>query len=153
MGWFRIDNRLVHGQVVEGWIPHLDAGHLIVINDALAHDELQQKIMQIAIPARIQTLFLPLSQAKQLHEIFESEGKSVLYLFSNCQDARRLAEQGVHMPVLNIGNLHYSRGKRQLCAHVAISDDDAACMHYFRCSGTTFDFRCIPTDVPVVGEW
>ena len=53
MAWFRIDNRLVHGQVIEGWLPYLNAGHLIVANDALALDELQQQIMRLAIPGRV----------------------------------------------------------------------------------------------------
>ena len=34
--WFRVDNRLVHGQVIEAWLPYTGARHLIVANDELA---------------------------------------------------------------------------------------------------------------------
>ena len=43
--WFRVDNRLIHGQVIEGWLPYTGAAHLIVANDALAEDLLRQQIM------------------------------------------------------------------------------------------------------------
>ena len=43
MTWFRVDNRLVHGQVIEGWLPHLAAKHLVVANDAFASDLLRQQ--------------------------------------------------------------------------------------------------------------
>ena len=153
MAWFRIDNRLVHGQVIEGWLPYLDAGHLIVANDALAANELQQQIMRLAIPGRIGVAFVPVEQAKPIYDKLEFEKRGSLFLFANCQDVVRLAEQGVAVPTLNIGNMHYAHGKRQLCPHVAVSDDDVACLDFFKRKGTLLDFRCVPTDVPVVESW
>ena len=44
MLWFRVDNRLVHGQVIEGWLPYVAARHLIVANDAMSADLLQQQV-------------------------------------------------------------------------------------------------------------
>ena len=153
MAWFRIDNRLVHGQVIEGWLPYLDAGHLIIVNDALANDMLQQQIMRLAIPGRISVLFILVEQGRAVFDKLESEKRSSLFLFSNCQDVRRVAEAGVCIPLLNVGNMHYARGKRQLCPHVAVSDADSDCLDFFRRAGTHLDFRSVPSDVPVVEEW
>ena len=152
MAWFRIDNRLVHGQVIEGWLPYLNAGYLIVANDALASDELQQQIMRLAIPGRVWVSFVPVNLAKPIYDKLEGERRSSLFLLATCQDGVRLVEQGVTIPLLNVGNMHYAHGKRQLCAHVAISDEDAACLEFFRRRGTLLDFRCVPTDIPVVEE-
>lgn len=153
MAWFRIDNRLVHGQVIEGWLPYLGAGHLIVVNDALTADDLQQRIMRLAIPGRIWVAFVPVNSVKTLYETLEAERRNSLFLFATCQDVVRTAEQGVPVPILNIGNMHYSQGKRQICAHVAVSDNDVACLSYFKQSGTQLDFRSVPSDVPIVEEW
>ena len=60
MLWFRIDNRLVHGQVIEAWLPYLEAGRLLVVNDAIADDQLQQSIMSLAVPHKVKVEFLPL---------------------------------------------------------------------------------------------
>jgi len=153
MSWFRVDNRLVHGQVIEGWLPYLDATKLVVINDKLAVDELQQQIMQLAIPGRIQTHFVPFKEIKTLYDDIESRGNTALYLLATCQDVSRLAAEGVTVPVLNVGNMHYGHGKRHLCTHVAVSDDDLTCLRALREQGTQLDFRSVPTDMPVVEEW
>jgi len=153
MTWFRIDNRLVHGQVVEGWLPYFDATELVVVNDKLAGDELQQQIMQLAIPGRIRVSFVPFCQVKSLYDHLESKGISALYLLANCRDVLRLIEAGVAVPVLNVGNMHYGQGKKHLCAHVAVSEEDLHCLQSLRADGIKLDFRCIPTDVPVVVEW
>ena len=153
MAWFRIDNRLVHGQVIEGWIPYLDVKELVVVNDKLAADELQQEIMQLAIPGRVRVTFVPLVKVKKLYDLLEEQGASTLYLLADCRDASRLVEQGIIMPVLNVGNMHYSLGKRQLCPHVAVDENDLHCLDALRQKGTQLDFRCIPSDSPVVEEW
>ena len=54
--WFRVDNRLVHGQVIEAWLPYTGARHLIVANDELAADALRQQIIELAVPQRILTI-------------------------------------------------------------------------------------------------
>lgn len=151
--WFRVDNRLVHGQVIEGWLPYLDADTLVVVNDALADDELQQQIMKLAVPGRIVTVFAPVRKAPSEFARLSARSHSALFLFASCSDAAALAEEGVSFPVLNVGNMHYAEGKRQLCPHVAVSDSDLHCLDWFRKRGTRLDFRCVPGDVPVVEEW
>ena len=153
MAWFRIDNRLVHGQVIEGWLPYLDARLLVVVNDALAVDELRQQIMQLAIPGRIQVRFVSVANATSLCDRIDPQAADSLFLFANCQDVARFVEQGGCMPLLNVGNMHYATGKRQLCAHVAVSDDDLACFAYLRSRGIELDFRCVPGDDPIVEGW
>ena len=153
MSWFRVDNRLVHGQIIEGWLPYLDATKLVVINDKLAVDGLQQQIMQLAIPDRIQAYFVPVKKIKVLHDAIESRGDMALYLLATFQDVSRLTTEGIVMPVLNVGNIHYGLGKRQLCTHVAVSDNDLECLRALREIGTVLDFRSVPTDMPVVEEW
>lgn len=151
--WFRVDNRLVHGQVIEGWLPYLDARVLVVVNDVLAQDALQQQIMQLAIPGRITVSFISVSEVKPLYDVLEAQGKSSLFLVSTCTDVMRIVEQGIPVPILNVGNMHYGDGKRQLCSHVAASAEDMWCFSTLRQKGTKLDFRCVPGDVPIVEEW
>jgi PTS system mannose-specific IIB component len=153
MSWFRVDNRLVHGQIIEGWLPYLDATKLVVINDKLAGDELQQRIMLLAIPGRIQVHFISLKEIKELYDAIEYKGDMALYLLATCQDVSRLTEEGVAVPILNVGNLHYEHGKWLLCTHVAVTAEDIACLRALRKNGTLLDFRSVPTDMPVVEEW
>jgi len=150
MFWARIDNRLVHGQVIESWIPFTGAKILVVANDELANDILQQEIMSLAIPQDVEPHFVAVEDLSR----FVSERKSdlddldILVLFASCQDAKRAFDRGLAFHRLNVGNLHYGPGKKQLCAHVAVSAEDESCLHFFSLRGVALDFRCIPT-VPI----
>lgn len=149
MLWFRIDNRLVHGQVIETWLPYLEATRLLVVNDAIAQDKLQQSIMSMAIPDSVEIEFLLLLNLGLALNSVEHE--NTLVLFANCQDARKTFEMGgASFTVLNVGNLHYGPGKKQICVHVAVSEDDASCLCYLREHGVELDFRSVPNDSPRV---
>lgn len=152
MIWYRIDNRLVHGQIIEAWLPYTGATRLVVANDALAADDLQQQIMTLAIPGRIEVHFL---SVEKLHLFFakDTSAAGTLVLLANCCDARRVYDSGVVPDVINVGNLHYGPGKKQLCAHVAVSDDDATCLHYLQNHGVGLDFRCVPNDTTELKGW
>jgi mannose/fructose/N-acetylgalactosamine-specific phosphotransferase system component IIB len=60
---YRIDDRLVHGQVVEAWVPHLKAGEIAVISDDLSRDLMRQAIMRFAAPEGVTLRILPLAEA------------------------------------------------------------------------------------------
>lgn len=153
MIWFRIDNRLVHGQVIEAWLPHTKASILAIVNDEVADNELRQQIMLMAVPSRVSGIFLhvadlPVFIAQQL-----KLKNNVLVIMADCRDARRAFELGVPIDCCNVGNLHYSSGKRQLCAHVALSAEDEKCLRFFEDNDVELDFRCIPADEPDLEGW
>lgn len=153
MIWFRIDNRLVHGQVVEAWLPYTKASILAIANDEVADEELRQQIMLMAVPSRIHTEFLHVDALPAFVVQQHKLKNNVLVLMSNCQDARRAYELGVPINCCNVGNLHYAKGKRQLCSHVALSDNDEECLRYFESHDIELDFRCIPADEPHLEGW
>lgn len=146
MFWVRIDNRLVHGQVIESWLPFTDARFIVVANDELAADELRQQIMSIAIPLGIDISFVPVAGAQEHLAAKKLLNKDVLVLLASCADARRAFESGLVFQRLNLGNLHYGPGKRQLCQHIALSKEDEGCLAFLAGKGVNLDYRCIPSD-------
>ncbi len=150
MFWVRVDNRLIHGQVVEAWLPHIGARSIIVGNDDLARDELQQEIMALAIPRAVDSAFLTIEQLARDPRLAGASRDATLLLFSSCLDVRRAVDRGLRLDTLNVGNLHYGTGKRQLSPSVALGPDDEACLRSFVNQGVELDFRCVPNDpVPV----
>ena len=51
--WTRIDDRLIHGQVMTQWIQHADANEVVIIDDGVAKDAFIQMIMKSSVPAKI----------------------------------------------------------------------------------------------------
>jgi len=144
--WVRVDNRLIHGQVVEAWVPYIGAHNILVGNDDLAQDELQQEIMSLAIPRAVESAFLTIDELPGDPRLSVAGRENTLLLFSTCLDVRRAVEKGLRLPVLNVGNLHYSTGKRQLSPSVSLGPEDEACLHFLLEQGVELDFRCVPND-------
>lgn len=151
MLWFRVDNRLVHGQVIESWLPHLRAKTLVVANDDLATNELRQTIMGLAIPNNIAFVCCPVVDTpKVLDQLTSSNNNHILVLFATCADARQAHKLGAPFSTINLGNIHYGPGKQQICEHIALSPEDRNCLQYFEDHGVEIDFRCVPTSIPKV---
>ena len=144
----RIDNRLIHGQIIETWLPYTGAKTVIVANDGLAGDDLQQEIMALAIPQTVSSVFCSIEAlAGEVDQLLnDKDAGSVMVLFSSCPDAKRAFEYGFDFESLNIGNVHYSPGKKQISPSVALSDDDESCLKLLSRKGVELDFRCVPND-------
>jgi len=146
MAFVRVDNRLVHGQIIETWLPFTHARDIVVVNDELSLDHLRQEIMSLAIPSGVGIVFLAVSDLMVYLSRKPLDVEDALILFSNCRDAQLAYELGFDFTNLNLGNLHYAPGKKQVCPHVALSKDDESCLDFFRDKGVRLDYRCVPSD-------
>lgn len=147
MFWVRVDNRLIHGQIIETWLPFTKSRMVVVANDDLSGDALRQQIMSLAIPWHVEKVFLAVEIVHNfMVETFAEDEPDALVLFASCADARRAYESGLTFSCLNLGNMHYGQGKEQVCAHVAVDGQDKACLQRFAALGVTLDFRCVPSE-------
>lgn len=144
----RIDNRLIHGQIIETWLPYTGASVVVVANDELSTDALQQEIMALAIPQSVTSVFVSIeSLALEMNVLLSgSEADGILVLFSSCADAKRAFEAGFGFESLNVGNVHYAPGKKQISPSVALSGEDESCLKQLSRKGVELDFRCVPND-------
>jgi mannose/fructose/sorbose-specific phosphotransferase system IIB component len=127
---YRIDDRLIHGQVVVGWRRFLNADTIIVASDRAAGDELSRTMMEMGAPADVDVDVLTVDEAaRRLHDGYY-EDASAIVLFETPGDALRLVESGVAVKRLNVGGMHYREGKRLLME--AVSVDRADCESFRR---------------------
>ena len=112
----RIDNRLVHGQVLEAWVPALSAQGILVADDEVAANPLARAAMSLAIPKKIAFHVAPIAEVAAMLRPGGpgAPAPRTLVLVRNVRDAAALREQGVPLPHLNLGNVHFSEGRAQL---------------------------------------
>ncbi len=147
---YRVDDRLVHGQVVEGWVPHLRAEELAVVSDEIAGDEMRRAIMRFATPEEVDLKIMTVAEAAAyLPEAQKSERK-VLLLLPGLAEALALSKDGVKIPSLNIGGMHYSAGKNvSIGKAIFLNDEDCSALKALAAAGITIEGRGVPTDKPV----
>ena len=148
----RIDYRLVHGQVVEAWIPHLKADNLIVANDDIEADPVLRSVMEMAAPVGVNVHFCRLTRLKTALDEADNAGKRSILLVSNMSDAMKAKENGAGFKVLNIGNIHFEKDKVQITPSVFFSPDDFEALKWFRSRGVTVLVKGTPFEAGVLFE-
>ena len=77
----RIDSRLVHGQVLEAWVPYVNADCIVVANNQVAAESFQKTVMQAAVPSSIKLIIGTLEETASILSSTELLKKRVLLLF------------------------------------------------------------------------
>ncbi len=140
----RVDCRLVHGQVVETWLPHTGADCLVVANDELAANPFLRSVMELAVPSSVSVVFCSLSEAARKLAEIDREGKKAILLCATFADALRVHRAGVNFSSINIGNLHYAAGKVEISPSVFFSQEDFDAVHCLCHEGIAVDVRATP---------
>lgn len=147
---YRVDDRLVHGQVVEGWVPHLRADELAVVSDEIAGDEMRRTIMRFATPDGVELKIMTVAEAAAWLPEAQSSAHKVLVLLPGLAEALALEEKGLKIPSLNIGGMHYSAGKNlSIGKAIFLNDEDCAALKALAAAGIAIEGRGVPSDTPL----
>ncbi|MEI7527541.1 MAG: PTS sugar transporter subunit IIB [Elusimicrobiota bacterium] len=147
---YRVDDRLVHGQVAEGWVPHLKAEELAVVSDEIAADELRRDIMRFATPEGVDLKIMTVDEAAAYLPEAQKAERKVLLLLPGLEEALALLGKGVRIPALNIGGMHYSAGKNlSIGKAIFLNDQDCESLKKLAAAGVAIEGRGVPSDSPV----
>ena len=142
----RIDNRLVHGQVGVTWTSTIGANLLIVVDDEVAKDELQQKLMGITADTygfgiRFFTV------EKTISIIAKAAPHQKIFIICRTPAiVRQLAEGGVPLKDVNVGNMHFSEGKKQISSKVYADENDLNDLRTLKKRGINVFIQDVPGD-------
>ncbi len=140
----RIDCRLIHGQVVETWVPHVKANRLIVANDDLAANPVLRSVMELAVPVGIRVRFCRLDEVVAAIAEADRAGDRSILLLSNASDAVKARRDGASFNLLNIGNLHFAEGKVQISPSVFFAPEDFEALRWLRAHGVSVCVKGTP---------
>ena len=142
----RIDNRLIHGQVGVTWTTSVGANLILVADDETAGNDLMQKLMaatakQSGASPRFWTI------QKTIDTIHKaSERQKIFIVAKTPATVRKLIEGGVPIKEVNVGNLHFSEGKRQISKKVYVDDADLADLKAIEDAGVNVYIQDVPGD-------
>ena len=145
--YLRIDDRLIHGQIVTAWCGHLKIKEIVAIDDALAANPMLQSIMLMGIPKQYKSHVVTMAQAK---EIFaqEAEGNR-LFVTRLPQDLKQLREELKQCELVVIGNAakradtKYNLTKGGGSVFFA-SDEDVALFDEIAADGVKLVYQTVP---------
>ena len=142
----RIDNSLVHGQVGVTWTSTIGANLLVVVDDVVANDDIQQKLMGITAETdgfgiRFFTI------EKTINVIGKAAPHQKIFLICRTpQTVRKLVEGGIDLKDVNVGNMHFSEGKKQISSKVYVDDQDLTDLRFIKQRGVNVFIQDVPGD-------
>jgi len=145
----RIDDRLIHGQVVEGWVNFLKATGIFVADDRVASNSFQRSIMELSVPQGLRVSIGRVEDICNLVRTAALTTERIILLFSNPADVLRAINSGLDCRVLNIGGMHYVPGKRKLMDVLAVDDADLAALKEIAAKGIKVAVQTVPNQRPV----
>lgn len=142
---FRVDERLIHGQVVVGWGRARGVRRIVVVDDELAGELVEQEIYRTGLPEEVQADFWSLATAvERIPELMRSEEK-VFVLTEDLPTMWRLAVEGVPIEEVNVGGIHAAPARRRILPYVCLSPDDEQRIRDLEAAGVNVTARDVPT--------
>jgi len=146
-GLWRVDNRLVHGQVVAGWLPSLGADTVVVLDDEAARNPLVQGVMALAMPPDVTLVVEPVSHAGKLGAAGTSDRSIVLV--RDVADAVRALDAGLVADALNLGNVHHAHDRRPVTNVLHLSAAEVGALKSLQDKGIVIEHRAVPQQSPM----
>lgn len=147
---FRVDERLIHGQVVIGWGSHLRPDRYVVVDDQLADSDWEQELYRLAVGDGTDVSFHSVADARgRLPEWRESEDRIVL-LTRDLDSMLRLArERALEGERVNLGGLHHGQGRSRVRSYLYLDDEDRARVRALDEEGVQVSGRDLPGSLKV----
>ncbi|MBN1546756.1 MAG: PTS sugar transporter subunit IIB [Syntrophaceae bacterium] len=143
----RVDNRLVHGQILEAWIPYTEATCIIIADDNLAGDFFRETVIRMALPRNIELFIYSIEDFAKRNPYQREKGEKAIVLFGNIQDALKAYQLGFQYESLNIGNVHSENCAVCCSPSVFLSEEDIAELSMMaKDLGVRIDIRRVPKE-------
>jgi mannose/fructose/N-acetylgalactosamine-specific phosphotransferase system component IIB len=140
----RMDNRLIHGQILVSWNSSLKLNHIIVCNDMVAKDPLQVAVLKAVAPEGIKVSIMGVKETVDYCLSPESQAEKIFILAKFPEDGLGLVENGLKLPVLNLGNQAYIRDSKKVSNTVFLTEKGVKALKKIHEAGIKITCRMLP---------
>ena len=145
----RIDDRLIHGQVVAVWLRAVGADRIVIVDDRVAADAFLVDVLTLAAPAGVPVEVLDVASGAARVRALADARDAVFVLVKTPVTALALLRAGVPLDVVNLGGMGSGPGRRPLYRTISASDDERAALRDIEALGTPVEIRIAADDRPV----
>jgi PTS system mannose-specific IIB component/fructoselysine and glucoselysine-specific PTS system IIB component len=151
---YRIDDRLIHGQVVVGWGQPLNASFIVLVDDEVSSSDWEQDLYRMGVPPQIEVIFASVDQAAAQLSTWEADARVGILLVGDIDTAVALAQRAPQVRRFNVGGVHHRAGRRERLRFVYLTDDEAAKLRHLAAGGVDVTAQDVPTARAIpVGEF
>ena len=140
----RIDDRLIHGQVVTAWIKQYPINKILIIDDELSQNRLMERIYKAAAPMGVEVLIQSVSEAR---EFLKEE--NFLILVKVPEIIESLLKEGIEIEKVILGGMGAKNGRKTFNRNVSASGEEVECFKRIVEGGVEIFYQLVPNDKAV----
>ncbi|WP_075878276.1 PTS system mannose/fructose/N-acetylgalactosamine-transporter subunit IIB [Merdibacter massiliensis] len=143
----RIDDRLIHGQVVAAWSKVLNINRIWVIDDNTAKDEFLSGVMRLVAPPHVELVITDENRIKELAKDFDEDNKNTLILSKGPEVMKKIFMTGISHKELNLGGMCARPDRTKLFKQISANKKELELLHDIKNMGIHVYFRVTPDDI------
>jgi PTS system mannose-specific IIB component len=140
----RVDDRLLHGQVLHAWVPATGADTLLVVADEERRKVFEREMADLSGLSSCEIIVLDLAGAVRFLKESAAASAKVLVVLPGLRQALELFRAGITFSRLNIGNIHHAEFSERLSPSVVITEEEREALEALRSEGVELDMRALP---------
>lgn len=142
----RVDDRLIHGQVVAVWLRAVGAHRIVIVDDRTAQDDFLRDLVILAAPQGVQVEVYGLQDGTERIRELAGTSDDTFVLMRSPIVALQMRKAGVPFDVLNVGGMGAGPGRRSLYKNISANDEELAAMRELEKMGTRVELKIVADD-------
>jgi len=144
LGLVRIDDRLIHGQVIAVWCKHRRFDRIVILDDGVAADAFMQEVLSLAAPPGLRVDVFPIQDGIEALNADRSNWGTTMVLLKTPLAAKQLYDGGLKYRALNVGGIGGGPGRRSIFKNIAASKEEIAILKYLMDEGVEITLLTVP---------
>lgn len=146
---YRIDDRLIHGQVVVGWGQPLDLQFIVLVDEEVASSDWEQELYRMGVPPEMEVYFESVDSASSRLADYQADARPGLVLTGDIETMARLVNGTGTIREVNLGGIHHKPGRVQRLRYVFLTPSEEASLRALAESGVAVSAQDVPAARPL----
>ncbi len=143
----RIDDRLIHGQVVTAWLQTLGkCNEILICDDKARKDQFLQNVLKMTAPPNMALRVLSVDETIADFQAKSGDSRHVLLLTRGPEPMLRLLESGVPISYVNLGGMGAGPGRKNLHKSISLSAAEIDTLRQIQAKGVRIEIKMVPSD-------
>jgi PTS system mannose-specific IIB component/fructoselysine and glucoselysine-specific PTS system IIB component len=142
---YRIDDRLIHGQVVVGWGQPLNARFLVLVDDLVASSDWEKELYRMAVPPEMDIYFADVATAIREHANYASDPRPGILITGDIAGMYRLVKGVKAIGNVNLGGIHHRAGRSQKLRYIFLTPDEEHQLRELEAAGVEVTAQDVPS--------
>lgn len=142
----RIDDRLIHGQIVTSWCKSTNANIILIADEKLSKDSFTQRLLRAAAPPDIKVEIMDIENGALYLRENEQSSQKIILITKVPEVMEQLIALGVKIDSINLGGMGAKTGRRQLNKNISASPEEVECLKRLMEKGIELYYQLVPAE-------